>query len=181
MWLAHALTLSRIPIAVVFWLTYGDWRWSLALVVLAALTDAVDGTVARWWRRRTGDTRPSIGDWLDPVADKAFIILVIGAIQAHDPVPWLVLGLIVARELVLIPLAALYRIVVHGRGHRFKADAFGKAATIAEFVAVAALIMRSSLIVPLALVAGALGLVAVVHYVVRASHSHEALANHGTS
>ena len=64
MWIAHALTLSRIPIGVVFWLTYGDWRWSLALVVLAALTDAVDGNVARWWKRRTGDTRPSIGEWM---------------------------------------------------------------------------------------------------------------------
>src|SRR5688572_21691773 len=38
MWLAHALTLSRIPLAAVFWLTYGDRRWSIALVMLAALT-----------------------------------------------------------------------------------------------------------------------------------------------
>jgi len=181
MWLAHALTLSRIPIAVVFWLTYGDWRWSLALVVLAALTDAADGNVARWARRRSGDTRPSIGEWLDPAADKAFILIVLGAIQAHDPVPWFVLGLIVARELVLIPLAAVYRLVVHGRDqHAFKAGALGKAATIAEFVAVAALILRSSLIVPLAVIAATLGLVAVVQYIVRASHRHEALANHAT-
>src|SRR5262245_57125107 len=48
MWLAHALTVSRIPLAVLFSLTYpagrsgGDRGWSLALVVLAALTDAAD-------------------------------------------------------------------------------------------------------------------------------------------
>ena len=182
MWLAHALTLSRIPIAVVFWLTYGDWRWSLALVVLAALTDAADGNVARWARRRSGDTRPSIGEWLDPVADKLFIIIVLAAIQAHDPQPWWVLGLIVARELVLIPLAGVYRLVVHGRGkHAFKADALGKAATIAELAAVAVLIVRSSWIVPIAVIAAALGLVAVVHYIVRAQHRHEALADHAAS
>jgi cardiolipin synthase (CMP-forming) len=182
MWLAHALTLSRIPIAVAFWLTYGVWRWSLALVVLAALTDAADGNVARWARRRTGDTRPSIGEWLDPVADKAFVIIVLGAIQAHDPVPWAVIGLIVARELVLIPLVTIYRLVSQRRRgkHAFKAGALGKAATIAEFVAVAALIVRSSFIVPLAIIAAALGLIAVAHYILRASHRQETLANHGT-
>ena len=178
MWLAHALTLSRIPIAIVFWLTYGDWRWSLALVVLAALTDAADGNVARWARRRTGDTGPSAGEWLDPLADKVFIIVVLAAIQAHDPVPWSIVALIVARELLLVPLAAIYRLVVHGRGeHAFQADAIGKAATIAELAAIAALVVRSHLVVPLAVVAGTLGVIAVIHYIARASH--ETFENQG--
>jgi cardiolipin synthase (CMP-forming) len=183
MWLAHALTLSRIPIAIVFWLTYGDWRWSLALVVLAALTDAADGTVARWWRRRTGDTRPSPGEWLDPLADKLFIVIVLGAIQVYDPAAWWLVALIVARELLLIPLAMIYRLVVHGRGeHAFKAAPIGKAATIAELFAIGALVMRSSVasaaafVVPLAAIAGALGVLAVINYIFRASH--EALENH---
>ena len=171
MWLAHALTLSRIPIAIGFWLTYGDRRWSLALVVLAALTDAADGTVARWWQRRTGDTRPSLGEWLDPIADKTFIIVVLAAIQIHDPVPWGIVALIVARELVLIPLATFYRLVVRSRGeHAFQAGSIGKAATVAELVAIAALVMGSSLIVPLAIVAGTLGIVAVIQYIARARH-----------
>jgi cardiolipin synthase len=182
MWIAHALTLSRIPIAVVFWLTYGDWRWSLALVVLAALTDAADGKVARWWQRKHGP-RHSLGEWLDPLADKVFIILVLGAIQTHDPVPWGLVALIVARELVLIPLATIYRLVAHGRGeHAFQADPIGKAATIAELVALGALVLRTEhlvslqLIVPLALVAGSLGIIAVIHYIARARH--EAHAHH---
>ncbi len=169
MWLAHALTLSRIPIAGAFWLTYGDRGWSLALVVLAALTDAADGNVARWWRRRTGDTRPSAGEWLDPLADKAFIILVLGAIQVHDPAPWWLVALIVARELVLIPLAMVYRLVVHGRReHAFQAGPIGKAATIAELTAIALLIAYRPLVLPFAILAGALGLAAVVSYVARA-------------
>src|SRR3954451_11541627 len=112
MWLAHALTLSRIPIAAVFWLTYGNRPLSLALVVLAALTDALDGNVARWVKRRTGAVS-TIGEWLDPLADKLFIIIVLGAIQTRDPVPWALIALIVARELVLIPLAMIYRLVAH--------------------------------------------------------------------
>lgn len=163
--LAHALTLSRIPLAVLFWMTYGDPAWSIALVAVAALTDALDGTVARWAMRRSGATR-SAGEWLDPLADKVFVIGVLAAIQLHDPAPWGLIALIAARELVLIPLAAAYRLVVPARmPHAFEAGAIGKAATIAELAALAALIVRSSLALPLAVAAAALGLTAVVAYV----------------
>ncbi|HUS28751.1 MAG TPA: CDP-alcohol phosphatidyltransferase family protein [Kofleriaceae bacterium] len=176
MWLAHALTLSRIPIAAVFWLTYGQSRaLSLGLVVLAALTDAADGTVARWVKHR-GGSGSTLGEWLDPAADKLFIIGVLGAIQVHDPVPWSLIALIVARELLLVPLAAIYRFVVHGRGeHAFKAGNIGKAATIAEIFAIGAIILHSRAVVPLAVAAAGLGIAAVVSYIWRATHvRHEA-------
>jgi cardiolipin synthase len=177
MWLAHALTLSRIPIAIIFWLTYGSPWLSLALVGLAALTDAADGNVARWARRRSGDTRRSAGEWLDPLADKLFILIVLGAIQVHDPVPWWLIGLILAREVVLVPLAAVYRVVVHGRAeHAFQAGIVGKAATIAEMFAIMALITKSPAIMPLAITAAVLGLVAVGQYVSRAAHARTATA-----
>lgn len=169
MWFAHVLTLSRIPIAFGFWWTYGDRRWSIALLALAALTDAVDGAVARWSRRRTGITTPSVGEWLDPLADKVFVLVAIAAVQHHDPAPWPLVALIVARELVLIPLATVYRLAVHGRGaHAFQAAAIGKAATVAEVAALAALLLYRPALPPLAIVAGVLGVAAAGRYVVRA-------------
>jgi len=172
MWLAHALTLSRIPIAVVFWVTYGtSSALSLGLVVLAALTDAADGTVARWARRRSQDTGASAGEWPDPPADKAVLPTVHAPNQGPDPAPWLLVGLIVAREIVLLPLAAIYRLVAHGRGeHAFQAQAVGKAATIAELVAIATLVVYRPILAPLAITAAALGLLAVIHYILRATH-----------
>jgi cardiolipin synthase len=168
MWLANALTISRIPLGILFWVTYGDRAWSIALVVLAALTDALDGTVARWAMRRRGVTGSTAGEWLDPLADKAFVILVLGAIQTHDPAPWGLIALIAARELVVIPLAAAYRIVMPSRmPHAFKAGPLGKAATIAELVAILALILRSSLALPVAIIAATLGVAAVVTYIAR--------------
>ncbi|HTL31812.1 MAG TPA: CDP-alcohol phosphatidyltransferase family protein [Kofleriaceae bacterium] len=177
MWLAHALTLSRIPIAVVFWLTYGQSRWlSLGLVVLAALTDAADGNVARYAKRRTG-SQSTLGEWLDPAADKLFIVGVLGAIQFHDPVPWAIVALIVARELVVIPLATIYRFVAHGRGaHAFQAGVIGKAATIAEMLAIGAIILHSPALTPLAIAAAALGLTAVGLYIARATRPQPRLA-----
>ena len=176
MWFAHALTLSRIPIAIMFWLTYGDVRWSLALVALAALTDATDGMVARRAMRRTRRTTASAGEYLDPIADKFFIIMVLAAIQVRDPAPWPVIGLILAREVLLIPLAAIYRVVVHGRGeHAFQAGPIGKAATIAEMFAIAALVAYRPAVLPLAIAAAILGLVAVAAYIVRAQRLHAAV------
>lgn len=168
MWLANALTLSRIPLAVAFWATYGSRGWSIALVVVAALTDSVDGAVARMAQRRRGVTGATAGEWLDPMADKVFVVIVLGAIQAHDPAPWGLVALIAARELVIIPLAAAYRLVVPGRApHAFKAGPLGKAATIAELGAIVALILRRQLALPLAIAAAGLGLAAVISYVSR--------------
>jgi len=171
MWLANALTVARIPIAIAFWLTYGDVRWSLSLVALAAITDAADGNVARWARRRSGATQPSAGEWLDPLADKLFVVIVLAAIQVHDPAPWWLVALIVARELVLVPLAAVYRLVSRGRGeHAFQAGVLGKIATIAELFAIPALGAHPRVVYPLAIIAAGSGLAAVVQYIVRASH-----------
>jgi cardiolipin synthase len=172
MWLANALTLSRIPLAVVFWLTYGQPTTSLAIIGVAALTDALDGAVARMARSRReaqGLRSSSIGEWLDPLADKVFVIGVLGAIQAHEPAPWLVIALIAAREVVLIPLVAIYRLAVHGRApHAFQARPIGKAATIAELAAIVALIINPQIAAPIAIVAAVLGLAAVLQYITRA-------------
>lgn len=166
MWLANALTLSRIPLAAAFWLTYGDVRWSIALVVAAAVTDALDGTVARWALH--GSQRVTAGEWLDPLADKIFVIGVLGAVQWHHAAPWALIALIAARELVLVPLAAAYRLVRPSRmPHAFKAGALGKAATVAELAAIVALTVRVSVAWPFAIAAAALGLAAVGSYIRR--------------
>jgi phosphatidylglycerophosphate synthase len=164
MWLAHALTLSRLPIAIALWYAYGDPWSSLALVALAALTDAADGNVARFLKRR-GRAGPDIGGWLDPLVDKLFVVSVLALVwvQAGEP---LVVVLVGARELLFVPLAALYAARRPQLG-RLHADPIGKAATIAQFVALATVLAAPAWALPAAIVAAALGLAAVAHYVAR--------------
>ena len=164
MWLAHALTLSRLPIAVGLTQTYGNVAWSVALIALAALTDALDGNVARWMQRR-GHTRPDIGGWLDPLVDKIFVIVVLATIWVHTH-DVLLIGLIAAREIVLVPLVIAYLVRRQPSSH-LHADAIGKAATIAQFIACAVAVAEPRAALPVAAVAAVLGLAAVVHYVVR--------------
>lgn len=170
MWLAHALTLSRIPIAITLFFAYGDPRWALALIALAALTDTADGNVARAMQRR-GHTRPAIGGWLDPLVDKIFIALVLVVLWINSG-DLLVIALIGARELVLVPLVAVY-LARHRPVSEIRADPIGKAATIAQFIAVGIAIGAPAWALHAAVVTALVGLAAAVHYVakeLRAEH-----------
>jgi phosphatidylglycerophosphate synthase len=164
MWLAHALTLSRIPLALALWGTYGDAARSTALIVVAALTDAADGNVARWMQRR-GRTRPDIGGWLDPLVDKLFVAIVLALIWIRLDQP-LVVILVGARELLLLPLAALH-LARRRPTSGLHAAPIGKAATIAQLAALTAVFAAPAWALPAAIAAAALGLAAVAQYAAR--------------
>ena len=174
MWLANLLTLARVPLGLLFFATFGNLAASIAVVAAAAVTDALDGWVARRVRRRhTGAVEPRrIGEWLDPVCDKFFVVTVLGTVwlELHPPAALLIL--IAARELILVPLGLVYVALILVSPHiryEFKAGAIGKAATVTQFAALLALLVESPLLPALALAAGGLGIAAAAHYVLRAS------------
>lgn len=162
MWLAHALTLSRIPLAIAFWWVWDRPLVAAALIVLAALTDTLDGRVARWAQRR-GSRGPDIGGWLDPAVDKLFVVGVCAALWARTHRLELI-ALVGAREIVLVPLIAIY--LARRAPHRpLRADFLGKAATVAQFIALCVIALAPAAALPAAAVAAALGLAAAAHYV----------------
>jgi phosphatidylglycerophosphate synthase len=178
MWIAHALTLSRVPLAVALWCVWGDPLWSAALITLAALTDVADGRVARSAKRR-GSKGPDIGGWLDPAIDKLFVLIVLAAVWAHTHQLW-VIALIGARELVLLPLLAVY--LARKLPHRpLQADVFGKLATIAQFIALCVIALAPGYALPVAAVVAVLGLAAAGHYVlVAVRDAHDAQVGRDT-
>lgn len=179
MWLANALTIARIPLAAVFWLTYGSVWWSVAVIAAAAVSDALDGRIARRARARIGPRASHAGEWLDPVADKVFVFSVLGAIVAHGDVSWQLAVLVAARELVIVPLGIVYRLALVARPpveHAFQADALGKATTVTQMFAVAAIVTNAPVAGPLAALAAVFGIAASAHYVVRATHAASAVS-----
>ncbi len=169
MWLAHALTLSRVPLALAFWAVYPLGVWPPVLVVtIAAVTDGLDG----WVARRVSPHGSSIGGWLDPLADKVFVVIALLAVYVEQrPAPALI-ALAGARELVMAPLALGYGVAVglgRARARPLRAGTLGKIATVAQFLAVLALVADApGAAWPLAAVAGVTGVAAVGHYGVRA-------------
>jgi CDP-diacylglycerol---glycerol-3-phosphate 3-phosphatidyltransferase len=65
---------------------YADW-FALILFIVAALTDWIDGYLARAWKQET-----KLGAMLDPIADKAMVIIALMVIVGYSSMsPWLVL------------------------------------------------------------------------------------------
>jgi phosphatidylglycerophosphate synthase len=81
------------------------------------------------------------------------------------------MALVLARELLQLPMAVLYRASTTLRRwlrYDFRASVLGKAATVAQFAAVSALIIDIRAAWPLAVLAFALGLCALADYIRRA-------------
>ena len=129
---ANAFTMLRamlVPVIAAFVFAEGDvarW-WAFAIFVFAALTDSIDGWVAR---RLIGVTR--WGQLADPIADKALIIGSLGVLALNDELPWLAVAIIMLREVAVTAL----RVVLVRRGVVLPAGRFGKAKTVSQVVAV---------------------------------------------
>lgn len=65
---------------------FADW-WALGIFVAAAVTDWVDGYLARAWQQET-----KLGAMLDPIADKAMVVIALMVIVGYSSMSvWLVL------------------------------------------------------------------------------------------
>ncbi len=110
----------------------GAAAWALVLFVLAALTDLADGPIAR----RLGQVT-RLGTFLDPLADKLLIVGTLIGLGARGLVPSWIVVLVVARELVVTNLRA----VAAARGYSIGASTYGKAKTVVQSLATAALLL----------------------------------------
>ena len=82
--LPNILTYGRIlavPVVAALLLWGGDTaRWTaLAIYVVAAITDFIDGYLARKWKQQS-----SLGRMLDPIADKVLVAVVLLVLCADD-------------------------------------------------------------------------------------------------
>ena len=121
--LPNQLTTSRLVLAVVLFglIHLQSWKWCLAVFALAALTDWLDGYLAR-----LQGLTSSLGRIFDPLVDKvlmcgAFIFLLPVGSEAGWLAPWMVV-LIVSREFLITGL----RSYLESLGVRFGADRLGK-------------------------------------------------------
>src|SRR3954464_11421440 len=165
--LPNLLSLSRLPLGGVFWFALGPTTThallALGVMALAAATDVLDGTIAR----RRGMATAGMGSWLDPICDKLFVGAVLAALYFERGVPLWFLALIVARELMQLPMVVVYRVfptLRHWLRYDFRASPLGKAATIMQFLAIGSLVMDWPAAYPFAWGAFGLGLVALADY-----------------
>src|SRR4029079_13484210 len=103
-----------------------EWL-ALAIFLLAAGTDLLDGYLARRWKQVT-----TIGTLLDPIADKLLIsAALISLVQMRALPGWMAI-LIIAREFAVSGL----RSIAAAEGYTIKASDLGKTKMVAQVAAV---------------------------------------------
>ena len=135
--LANQITLSRIllvPIFMVFLLydlPYGQYICAIIFVV-AALTDGIDGYVARKYNQIT-----NFGKFVDPLADKLLVsAALIGLVQIGRLDAWFAV-IIISREFMVTSL----RVVAISEGKVIAAGMSGKIKTVMQIVAIVAMLI----------------------------------------
>ena len=127
---ANQLTFLRLALVPVFALSmlYGHPGWALLTFIVAGLTDALDGLIAR----RTGQLS-TLGAWLDPMADKLllvtmFVMLTLPELGLMNRIPLWLTVLVVSRDVAIVLTVAVVNLAVARR--TFTPSLLGKLATI---------------------------------------------------
>jgi phosphatidylglycerophosphate synthase len=128
---------------------------ALAVLALAAVSDMLDG-----WLARRKPQQKSWGEWLDPVCDKFFIIAVLSGLYLSQHPSLMKLLPILTREAAILVLFLIHQLVPSLRSIRYdyRAHALGKATTAAQFLAAAALLFAHPAAWYLAALCAVLGL-----------------------
>lgn len=134
----NKLTLLRvvlIPFFVIFMLTdIGGWgKWvSLAVFILASMTDWLDGYLARKYHLIT-----NFGKFMDPLADKLLVCSALICLIELGRIPSWVVIIIIGREFVI----SGFRLIASDNGIVIAANYWGKFKTVCQMLMTILLIM----------------------------------------
>ena len=139
----NLLTLLRICLApfLVAAILENRFELSFILFLVAGLTDALDGLLARALKQRT-----MLGHYLDPVADKLLLSTLFLVLMHKGLIPATVTVLVFGRDVGILVVAALLYAAAGRR--EFHPSVFGKANTLAQVSAVASVLLHEVIRAP---------------------------------
>jgi cardiolipin synthase len=129
--LPNSITLFRVVLIPFFinLMIYGYYREALAVFVVACITDALDGMLARLMKSKT-----DLGAFLDPMADKLLIVSAFVTLVLLKMLPvWLAI-VVISRDVILV----FGSIIVYFMQHNFtvKPSFIGKLTTVLQLLCV---------------------------------------------
>lgn len=155
-YLPNVISVLRFPLAAAFALVGGTGA-RFAIVAIAAFSDWIDGPLAR----HMGSTSRT-GEWLDPLADKAFMVTALVVLARDVGLAWWVLPLLLLRD-IGVALGALVLLALRKRA-AVAARRAGKWVTWLQFLAIGVLLLEPALAPWIAPPVALLGVVALVDY-----------------
>jgi cardiolipin synthase (CMP-forming) len=126
----NLLTMMRLFIIpfLVIEIQDGHYRIAFALFILAGLSDALDGLLARMLSQKT-----TLGQYLDPIADKLLLSTLFVVLTHVGMIPQYVTVLVFSRDVGILLISTL--LYVTGALRDFRPSLFGKLNTLVQIVA----------------------------------------------
>jgi cardiolipin synthase len=115
------LRLGFLPFFIIL-IFYRRYSWALAILVLAALTDGMDGLLARSLNQKT-----ALGAYLDPIADKLLLSSSYVVLAFAGQIRWWLTILVLGRDVLILTTAAV--ILLASGYKRFPPSIYGKITT----------------------------------------------------
>ncbi|RUO81261.1 CDP-diacylglycerol--glycerol-3-phosphate 3-phosphatidyltransferase [Idiomarina tyrosinivorans] len=133
--------MALIPVfLVVFYLPFeGSHFWSAFIFWLAAITDALDGYIARRFNQFT-----KFGAFLDPVADKAMVVVAFVIVVEDYNSAWVSIPALtmICREIIVSALREWMARI--GKETQVKVSNLGKLKTVAQMLALIGLLWQAN-------------------------------------
>src|SRR6202521_969447 len=118
-------------------IAYDHYRWALLVLVVAALSDAIDGLLARSLNQRS-----ALGAYLDPIADKLLLSSSFIILAFKNQLAWWLTIIVPSRDVLILIVAVVILLV---SGYRpFPPSIYGKLTTAAEIVLVFTVVLAAA-------------------------------------
>jgi cardiolipin synthase len=129
MTLANLFTLLRVVLVpfIVRDIIDGFPVRAIALFFTAAVTDIIDGALAR-----SGGAATQVGAYFDPIADKCLLSAVFLALGAAGSIPWWFVAIIFGRDILI--LLGVLGIMALTKVRKFPPSRWGKISTFVQIV-----------------------------------------------
>ena len=127
----NQLTLMRlifIPFIIINIVDH-NYRTALLLLMIAGVSDALDGLLARTLKQQT-----QLGQYLDPIADKLLLSSTFLVLSIVHQIPWKYTVLVFSRDLIILATCAVIYATTNLRD--FAPSIFGKINTFAQIATV---------------------------------------------
>src|ERR1700679_3527677 len=127
----NQITLLRLGFLPVFLtlIAYQRYRWALLVLVVAGLSDAIDGLLARQLNQRS-----ALGAYLDPIADKLLLSSSFIILAFKQKLAWWLTIIVLSRDVMILIVAVVILLI---SGYRpFPPSVYGKLTTALQILLV---------------------------------------------
>jgi cardiolipin synthase len=134
--LPNILTLARILLLPFFAVTiiYKEFKIALIIFIVAAVTDFLDGFIARIKKQET-----YFGRILDPVADKFFLITSFVLMSAYGLIPKWLTTIVISKDVIVVAGSIIIYIVTHNL--KIEPGFIGKLASACQFALIGLILL----------------------------------------